>query len=92
MISPGPQSTSRLANWAGAKKKAWGVAEVSGDFERGDAVEVRTKDGQVVGKGLSAYAAADMRLIKGHKSEDIEKILGYRGRSEVIHRDDLVIG
>jgi glutamate 5-kinase len=69
-----------------------GVAEVSGDFERGDAVEVRTKDGQVVGKGLSAYAAADMRLIKGHKSEDIEKILGYRGRSEVIHRDDLVIG
>lgn len=69
-----------------------GVAEVSGDFERGDAVEVRTKEGQVVGKGLSAYAASDMRLIKGHKSEDIEKILGYRGRSEVIHRDDLVIG
>jgi len=69
-----------------------GVADISGDFERGDAVEVRDKIGQSVAKGLSAYAAADMRLIKGHKSEDIEKILGYRGRSEVIHRDDLVIG
>lgn len=69
-----------------------GVVDISGDFERGDAVEVRTKDGQLVGKGLTAYAAPDMRLIKGHKSEDIEGILGYRGRSEVIHRDDLVFG
>lgn len=69
-----------------------GIAEIAGEFERGDAIEVRTKDGQIVGKGLSAYAANDMRMIKGHKSEDIEKILGYRGRSEVIHRDDLVVG
>jgi len=69
-----------------------GVTDVSGDFERGDAVEVRAKDSQIVAKGLSAYAAGDMRMIKGHKSEDIEKILGFRGRREVIHRDDLVIG
>ncbi len=69
-----------------------GVTDIAGDFERGDAVEVRGKDGQIVGKGLSAYNAADMRLIKGHKSEDIETLLGYRGRSEVIHRDDLVTG
>jgi len=69
-----------------------GVVDVSGDFERGDAVEVRTKDGRVIGKGLSAYAAQDMRAIKGRKSEEIEAILGFRGRSEVIHRDDLVVG
>jgi glutamate 5-kinase len=69
-----------------------GVVDISGDFERGDAVEVRGPDNQVIGKGLSAYAVADMRLIKGHKSDEIENILGYRGRSEVIHRDDLVIG
>ena len=68
-----------------------GVADVSGTFERGDAVEVRAKNGRVVGKGLSAYAASDIRAIQGHKSEDIEKILGFRGRSEVIHRDDLVV-
>jgi glutamate 5-kinase len=69
-----------------------GVVDVSGDFERGDAVELRSKDGRIIGKGLSAYAAADIRAIKGHKSEEIENILGYRGRSEVIHRDDLVVG
>ncbi len=69
-----------------------GVIGVSGDFERGDAVEVRTKDGRVLGKGLSAYAAADINAIKGQKSEKIEEILGFRGRSEVIHRDDLVMG
>lgn len=69
-----------------------GVVDVSGDFERGDAVEVRTKDGRVIGKGLSAYAAQDVRAIKGRKSEEIETILGFRGRSEVIHRDDLVVG
>ena len=69
-----------------------GVVDVSGEFERGDAVEVRGPDGRVIGKGLSAYAAADMRAIKGRKSEDIEAILGFRGRSEVIHRNDLVVG
>ena len=66
-----------------------GIVDVSGDFERGDAVEVRTKDGEVIGKGLSAYAAADISTIKGQKSEKMEELLGFRGRSEVIHRDDL---
>jgi len=69
-----------------------GVVDVSGEFERGDAVEVRGPDGRAIAKGLSAYAAADIRAIKGRKSEDIEAILGFRGRSEVIHRDDLVVG
>ena len=69
-----------------------GVVDVSGEFERGDAVEVRAQDGRIIGKGLTAYAAADMRAIKGRKSEDIENILGFRGRSEAIHRDDLVVG
>jgi glutamate 5-kinase len=69
-----------------------GVVDVSGEFERGDAVEIHSKDGQIIGKGLSAYAAADIRAIKGQKSEKIEEILGFRGRSEVIHRDDLVMG
>ena len=69
-----------------------GVTAVTGHFERGDAVEVRTADGRVIGRGLSAYAAADVQAIKGQQSDDIENILGFRGRSEVIHRDDLAIG
>lgn len=69
-----------------------GVIDVSGEFERGDAVEIHTQDGTTLGKGLSAYNAADIRAIMGQKSEKIEEILGFRGRSEVIHRDDLVMG
>ena len=69
-----------------------GVIAVSGEFERGDAVEVRTSDGRVIGRGLTAYAANDVRAIKGQQSDDIERILGFRGRSEVIHRDDLAVG
>jgi glutamate 5-kinase len=69
-----------------------GVIDVSGTFERGDAVEVRARDGRVIGKGLSAYATEDIKSIKGRRSEEIEAILGFRGRSEVIHRDDLVVG
>ena len=69
-----------------------GIVDVSGKFERGDAVEVHTKGGRVLGKGLSAYATADIHAIKGQKSEKIEEILGFRGRNEVIHRDDLVMG
>lgn len=68
-----------------------GVTAIEGDFERGDAVIVRAGDGREVGRGLSAYSAADARLIIGHKSREIETILGYRGREELIHRDDLVL-
>ena len=68
-----------------------GVVKVEGDFERGDAVTVRDLDGRLVGKGLIAYSAADARQIMGNKSHDIETLLGYRGREEMIHRDDLVL-
>jgi glutamate 5-kinase len=68
-----------------------GVVEVEGGFERGDCVVVRTRGGIEAGRGLSAYAAADIRLIAGHKSSEIAAILGYRGRDEIIHRDDLVV-
>ena len=44
-----------------------------------------------VARGLSAYAAVDARRIMGHKSHEIETLLGYRGRDEMIHRDDLVL-
>jgi glutamate 5-kinase len=68
-----------------------GVVAVEGSFERGDCVVVRTRAGAEAGRGLSAYASADIRLIAGHKSGEIESILGYRGRDEIIHRDDLVV-
>ncbi len=68
-----------------------GVAAVEGDFERGDTVIVRTRAGAEAGRGLSAYASGDIRRVAGHKSSEIAAILGYRGRDEIIHRDDLAV-
>ncbi len=69
-----------------------GVTAVAGDFQRGDPVAVRDGAGRTIGRGLSAYSADDARRIAGHRSAEIEALLGYRGRDEMIHRDDLVIG
>jgi glutamate 5-kinase len=68
-----------------------GIVAVEGTFERGDAVVVRGADGRELARGLAAYASADARAIAGHKSAEIETLLGYRGRDEMIHRDDLVM-
>ncbi|MCP5367620.1 MAG: glutamate 5-kinase [Hyphomicrobiales bacterium] len=68
-----------------------GVTAVSGRFERGDAVLVLGPDGRELGRGLSAYSSADAKRIMGHKTSEIERTLGYRGRDEMIHRDDLVV-
>ena len=68
-----------------------GVTAVEGEFSRGDAVSVKGPDGTEAARGLCAYSAADARRIGGYKSRDIEGLLGYRGREEMIHRDDLVL-
>ena len=69
-----------------------GVIKVEGGFTRGDAVLVRGPDGHELGRGLIAYDAADADKIKGRSSADVLLILGYTGRTEMIHRDDLVLG
>ena len=69
-----------------------GVIKVEGGFGRGDAVLVRGPDGHEIGRGLVAYDADDADKIKGRSSADALLILGYRGRTEMIHRDDLVLG
>ena len=68
-----------------------GVLAVEGAFERGDAVLVKTRAGRVLGRGLVAYSSGDCARIVGHKSGEIAAILGYRGRDEMIHRDDLAL-
>ncbi len=68
-----------------------GVARVQGSFERGDPVVVQDSAGRVLARGLCAYASTDAARIAGHRSDEIEAILGWRGRDEMIHRDDLVL-
>jgi glutamate 5-kinase len=69
-----------------------GVTGVEGSFRRGDSIAVKDGEGRVLARGLSAYDSDDASRIRGHKSREIEAILGYRGRDEMIHRDDLVLG
>jgi glutamate 5-kinase len=68
-----------------------GVVSVDGRFDRGDTIVVRDRDGNELARGLSAYSSADAQAIAGHKSDEFEAILGYRGRDEIVHRDDLVL-
>ncbi|WP_372622375.1 glutamate 5-kinase [Falsiroseomonas sp.] len=68
-----------------------GVRAVEGEFRRGDPVSVKDQAGHEVARGLSAYDAADALKIAGHRSEALEALLGWRGRDELIHRDDLVL-
>lgn len=68
-----------------------GVVKVSGRFGRGDLVTLRDVEGKEIGRGLVAYSHGDAMRIAGHKTGEIEEVLGYRGRDEIIHRDDLAL-
>jgi len=68
-----------------------GVTAVEGTFQRGDTVLVKNQAGIEIARGLTAYSNTDAQAIAGHNSSEIEALLGYRGRSELIHRDDLVL-
>src|SRR5690242_2073192 len=68
-----------------------GVINARGRFERGDTVSVLAMDGTEVARGIITYSDVDAAKIMGRKSADIEGILGFRGRDEMIHRDDLVL-
>ena len=68
-----------------------GVKRVSGTFARGDTVSIVDLEGSEIARGLVAYDSTDASRIAGLKSADIEKAIGFRGRDEIIHRDDLVM-
>jgi glutamate 5-kinase len=68
-----------------------GVSGVTGSFGRGDPVAILGPLGEGLGKGLVRYTAAETKAIAGHRSGEIEAILGYAGRAALIHRDDMVL-
>jgi len=68
-----------------------GVASVDGGFERGDCVRIVDEDGRELGRGLVAYDRGEAERIVRRKTAEIEAILGYAGRSEMIHRDDMAL-
>ena len=68
-----------------------GVSGVTGSFGRGDPVAILGPSGEGLGKGLVRYTAVEAKAIAGHRSGEIEAILGYAGRAALIHRDDMVL-
>jgi glutamate 5-kinase len=80
-----------LALHAGKSLLPAGVTGTLGRFEVGDTISVVTADGAEIARGIAAYSDSDATRILGRKSSEIEAILGYRGRDELIHRDDLVL-
>jgi glutamate 5-kinase len=68
-----------------------GVTAVTGSFGRGDPVAILGPTGDILGKGLVRYTAVEAAAIAGHRTGEIAAILGYAGRSALIHRDDMVV-
>ena len=68
-----------------------GVVEVVGNFRRGDVVTLVDSGGNELGRGLAEYSDEEARRLAGCQSDEIEDKLGYRGRSVMVHRDELVL-
>jgi len=68
-----------------------GVTEVVGNFRRGDVVTLVDAQGNELGRGLAEYSSDEATRLAGCHSEQIEERLGYRGRSVMVHRDELVL-
>ena len=68
-----------------------GIVSTEGVYEKGDLIKIIDQNKTFIGTGLTHFNNSEVELIKGSKSENIETILGYRGKDEVVHRDDLVI-
>ena len=68
-----------------------GVVEVQGEFHRGDVIAVLSNEGIEIARGLANYGSSEARLIARRASREFEKLLGYTGEPEMIHRDNLVL-
>jgi glutamate 5-kinase len=68
-----------------------GMVEVQGEFVRGDVIAVRDKSGNEIARGLANYASSEARLIARKPSSEFERLLGFTGEPEMIHRDNLVL-
>ena len=68
-----------------------GVVKIEGRFGRGDPVTIRSASGASLGLGLTRYTSDEAGLIMGRRSDEIEAVLGYKGRAALIHRDDMVL-
>ena len=69
---------------------AAGITKVKGSFDKGENVLIVDQDDRHLARGLSSFSSIEIDKIKGKQSKDIEKILGFLSKSEIIHKDDMV--
>ena len=67
-----------------------GIVDVSGEFERGEMIEIRGPNGTIA-RGLAGYSAQDLRSIRGSSTHQIAETLGYIHAPEAVHRDDMTL-
>jgi glutamate 5-kinase len=70
---------------------AAGVIKIDGIFNKGENVFIIDQNNNQLARGLSSFSSEEINKIKGKQSKDIEKILGYLSKSEIIHKDDMVL-
>ncbi|EMG31492.1 glutamate 5-kinase [Campylobacter showae] len=70
---------------------AVGIREVVGEFERGEALAIKDTSGRTLARGITNYSSAELALIKGRKSEEIEAVLGYKYEEEALHIDNIAL-
>ena len=70
---------------------AAGITKINGSFKKGENVIILDQNNNQLARGLSSFSSNEIDRIKGKQSREIEKILGYLSKSEVIHKDDMVL-
>ena len=75
---------------SGKSLLAAGIKKVLGKFNKGDHIKVLDKKNNECARGLSSFTSDEVIKIMGCHSKEIEKLLGYVAKSEVIHKDDMV--
>ncbi|NQV71302.1 MAG: glutamate 5-kinase [Pseudohongiella sp.] len=76
---------------SGKSLLAVGIKQVSGRFNRGEVVSCLDESGSEIARGLVNYTAAEIEILKGQSSNNIERLLGYAGEEEIVHRDNLIL-
>ena len=67
------------------------IADLCGEFSRGDVIAIKDEQGAEIARGLANYASAEARLLCRKPSHDYEALLGYTAEPEMVHRDNLIL-
>ena len=81
---------AKKALQSGKSLLAAGIKKISGKFNKGDHIKIVDEKNFELGRGLSSFSSEEISKIKGQHSDKINKILGYKTKSEVVHKDDMV--